>query len=356
LTISAELVRLMGGAMSVESVVGAGSTFAFSACFGAGERATTQGPSAAAADLNGLRVLVVDDSETNRTMVTTVLRSWGLHPTTADGGRAALEALSTTSADQGSFRVVLVDAGMPGVDGFDVAEAIQLSSDPATATIVMLTADRQTADLERCRALGVSAYLIKPVLEADLHQAILTALGASDQRSTARRAVEPRRGEELLRPLCILVADDNAVNLKVICRLLEKHGHEVICASTGRQVLEQLGHGSVDAVLMDIEMPDIDGLEVTAEIRRLESTRPVGSAVAASLPIIALTAHAIKGDRERFLAAGMDGYVTKPINTKELFRTIASVVERRDREGGGSTRAAKRSRTYPTDDEGRELR
>jgi signal transduction histidine kinase/CheY-like chemotaxis protein len=324
LSIASRLVGLMGGTLSVESEVGKGSTFHFTIRLGRDRRSVPRAASPAPVDpaeLKGLPVLVVDDHPTNRRILQETLTQWGMCPTLADGGRSALEAIERAHVEGPRFRLVLLDANMPDLDGFTLAARIRQHPDLAEATIMMLSSADQLGDAARCRELGIHRYLTKPVKQSELLEAILTQLGSvrSGGRPPAASAPRWREGSRALR---ILVAEDNAVNQRMILRTLEKRGHSVILAENGQRALEALERGGFDVILMDVQMPAMSGLEATAAIR--EQERLTG----AHIPIVGLTAHAMAGDRARCLAAGMDGYVTKPIAPTELFEQIEALTRR----------------------------
>jgi CheY-like chemotaxis protein len=264
--------------------------------------------------LDGLKVLVVDDNAINRRIFVDTLTRWHLQPTAVSGGQAALELLVEAANTPNPFVLVLLDANMPDLDGFAVAEEIRHHQELAGATIMMLTSSGQYGDSARCRELGVGTYLTKPIKQAELLEAIYRAL---DRQAVDARIepvdVDPSRP---VRRLSVLLAEDNPVNQRVAVGLLSKRGHLVTVAANGREAIEALDRERFDVVLMDVQMPEMGGLEATAIIRDRE--RRIGGHVR----IVAMTAHAMKGDRDRCLAAGMDGYLSKPVDAKALFAAM----------------------------------
>jgi len=272
------------------------------------------------ANLQGLAVLVVDDNAVNRHLLLEMLRRWQMKPVAVEGGQRALAQLKAAVEVGKPFSLVLLDAHMPQMDGFTLAEHIKQNPEFAGAIVMMLSSAGQRGDATRCRKLGVSAYLTKPIKQSELLQAILTVLGTSPTQQPPPEVVTRHSVREGRFSLRILVAEDNAVNQKLAERLLQRRGHTVIVVDNGRKVLEALQQQSFDLILMDVQMPEINGFEATAAVR--EKERETGG----HLPIIALTANAMKGDRERCLEVGMDGYVAKPIRAQELFEAIENII------------------------------
>ncbi len=321
LTISTHIVEMMRGRIWFESELGKGSQFHFTAWF---DRRTAPLPRRAPlppSGLDGLHVLAVDDSATNRHILREMLTHWGMRPEAADGGAAALHALQAAYRSSDPFSLILIDVRMPVMDGFALAESIRQAPEINRPVIMMLSSSDQPGDAERARSLGAAGYVIKPIRPSKLLDAITKALGVSfeprvgEGTSTPAAAAMPRGAS-----LRILVAEDNPINQMLAVRILEKAGHHVAVADNGEDVLAALGREAFDLVLMDVQMPVIDGYEATALIRQQEK----GSGK--HLPIVAMTAHAMKGDREKCLDAGMDGYVSKPIRNDELFAAIVAAV------------------------------
>jgi len=316
LSIAARLVELMGGRMWVESEVGEGSTFHFTARLGR----ETHGGSIPLpqVDLEDLPVLVVDDNATNRVILEEILLNWHMKPTSVDSGLGAMTALVQAAGAGNAFPLVLLDAMMPEMDGFSVAEEIKKNCLLAGATILMLSSADSANDAGRCREIGVARYLRKPIKQSDLLDAILIALGSvSLQASTARASHE---SQSTAGGIKVLLAEDNEVNQALGVKILTKRGHLVEVVGNGKEALESLERQEFDVILMDVQMPEMDGLAATAAIRAREQ------GTSRHIPIVALTAHAMKGDRERCLEAGMDAYVAKPLRADELLATLARLV------------------------------
>jgi signal transduction histidine kinase/CheY-like chemotaxis protein len=314
LTISSRLVELMGGKIWVESALGNGSSFHFTASLGEGREVVETLLYAAPADLAGLRALVVDDNTTNSRILEEMLRRFEMVPMLAGSGVAALQCLKQA---QCAIAVILTDRNMPEMDGFDLVEQLRQFPELAgKAKVIMLASAGQQGEAARCKELGVAACLTKPVSQSELFEAISSVLGTSRDQPDSAGIVTRQIAPKETKMLRILLAEDNAINQKIASRVLEKQGHHVTVASDGREALALLDRDSFDVVLMDVQMPEMDGFETTAAIRAQE--RETGR----HLPIIAMTAHAMQGDRERCIAAGMDNYISKPINVRELIELL----------------------------------
>jgi two-component system sensor histidine kinase/response regulator len=314
LAIAAQLIQKMQGRIWIESKLGEGTTFHFTARLGLSTRPLPAPLPANPRDLTGLRTLVVDDNAINRRVLGDMLTNWGMKSTVVDSGASAMEKLTLAANANAAFELVLLDALMPGMDGFALAGEIQQNPALAGATVMMLSSALSGGTAERCSALGITRSLTKPVQQSDLLDAILHAT-APDMTD---RKVEhpPSEVKQTLPGLRILVAEDNVINRAVVTGILEKQGHTLVHASNGLEVLRALENGAFDLIFMDAQMPKMDGLETTARIRAMEITG------GGHLPIVAMTAHAMAGDRERCIAAGMDDYVAKPLRKEEVLRAL----------------------------------
>lgn len=326
LTISARLVTLMKGEIWLKSDVGRGTEFHFTAWMPAGNTKPSQVPPGTFPEtLRGVKVLIVDDNLTNRRILMGMLARWEMNPVAVESAEQALGELSAAWESGKPYAMVLTDLLMPQMDGFELIERIRERSELSAATIVMLTSAGQRGDAARCEDLRVSAYLMKPIRQSELRDAIGRVLGAHPEDGAVPLITRFSIGQahDPAASLKILLAEDNAVNQRVATRLLEKRGHNVMVAANGRQALDMLAKQGFDLVFMDVQMPEMDGFEATAEIRKSERLTGLHQ------PVIAMTAHAMKGDRERCLLAGMDSYLAKPIRIDELDLILDTYVANR---------------------------
>lgn len=349
LTISNRLAQMMGGRLWVESQAGVGSTFRFTAQLGV-QAVPVPPPAWLSANIENLRVLVVDDNATNRRILVEMLSHWRMRPVAVENAARALAALADAQRKGEPFPLLLTDVNMPEMDGFMLAEEIcrtrsSLETAAELPKIIMLTSAGIHGDSERSRRLGVAAYLTKPVRQSELLNALMMVVGARVEspaplKSEKVETAPPDRVLSVNRTaLRILLAEDNAVNQRLAVRLLEKQGHAVAVAGTGRAALFLLEKEHFDLVLMDVQMPEMDGMEATQAIRSIEAEIANGTKLSSShstfgrhraagtrIPIVAMTAHAMVGDRERCLAAGMDSYISKPVQPRQLFGVIAEMI------------------------------
>ncbi len=321
LAITARLVAMMGGKIWIDSEPGAGTTVHLTAAFGSQSVRDARSPESDG-EVAGLNVLVADDNATSRRVLQQALAAMGTTTTVVADGSAAVERARTMRDAGTPFDLILLDAHMPGLDGFGVVEKLRNEYGIDTPTIMTLASAARTGEVGRCRQMGLAACLSKPITQPTLRKGMVQALRGADL-SPDVPARDPR-ADNGRRPVAlrILVAEDNPVNQKLAVRMLEKMGHDVSLVSNGREAVEAVESSEFDVVLMDIQMPGMDGLQATAAIRQ----RQADAGVDEPIPIIALTAHAMTGDRDRCLDAGMDGYVTKPIDSKQLVLAIEGVL------------------------------
>ncbi len=313
LAISSRLVRMMGGEIWADSEVNKGSTFHFTARFGVTSPETIEAAGRRPTVLGGTRVLVVDDNATNRHILTETLSNWRMEPTAVDSGVRALEELQSAHDAGRRYHLVLCDLHMPEMDGVEVVKRIKEDRRFDSTVVMMLTSS--DAEIIRRTDVPITDHLTKPIKQSELFDAIASALGVAAAEDEDR----PQEQATSLPPLRVLLAEDSPVNQKVTVQLLEKHGHDVVAVGTGGEAVDAVESSSFDMVLMDVQMPQMDGFQATAAIREREGA-------ARRIPIVAMTAHAMKGDRERCLEAGMDGYVSKPIKQQELVAALQTVL------------------------------
>jgi PAS domain S-box-containing protein len=324
LSISSKLVGLLGGKIWVESQPDHGSAFHFTVPFSLSKLPQHRFPPIDSELLSDISVLIVDDNATNRTVLRETLTQWHMKADEAEGGTQAIEILRAAKSAKHPYRLVLLDRQMPGLDGFDVAAKIQQDRGLTEAVVVMLTSAVLKGDAARFRELGVTVYLSKPIKRGDLLEGIkLALLGPQDTVKQSVMAVAVTTDD---RHFKILLAEDNLVNQKVATRFLEKRGHTVFLADSGKKALEAWLEQPFDLILMDVQMPEMDGLEAAASIRKQELVRRLEHSTEEPIPIIAMTAHAMAGDRDRCIAAGMNDYVSKPISAHDLFAAIDRVM------------------------------
>jgi len=321
LTITRQLVKMMGGRVWVESEPDKGSQFHFTVSFELQPKASGSVLPEQTINLEGIPVLVVDDNLTNRRILEKTLLYWKMKPTVVESAFEALEALRKAHNQGTPFLLMLTDCMMPEMDGFELIDSINQHPDISTPTIILLTSAGERGDASRCQSLGVAAYLVKPVSQSVLFLTIAKVLQIPSGTAERTTLVTRHSIRESRKRLRILLAEDNVVNQKLATRLLEKMGHSVSVAEDGKKALEAMAQGGFDLVMMDVQMPVMDGFEATRMIRNQEK------GTGTHIPIVAMTAHAMKGDRERCLESGMDGYVSKPINMQELYETIDNLFQ-----------------------------
>jgi PAS domain S-box-containing protein len=315
LAIAMRLSRMMGGDVLVESEVGQGSRFHFTVRLQLVHADEQEDVIMVPSCLHDLSVLIVDDNATNRTILYELLSNWQMKPTVADSAARGLQLALQARERAQPFRLILTDAHMPDVDGFAFTQSLRNDRQLRDVQVIMLTSGDRVEDAEQCKALRIAAYLLKPVKQSELLETIESALGVMVPKHELTKGLEqaePHHG-----PLHILLAEDSIVNQKLAVALLEKQGHEVQVVNNGLEAVEAVQRRDFDVILMDVQMPELDGLEAARRIREIQAHGHRRT------PIIAMTAHALKGDRELCLDAGMDGYVSKPVRVQELYTAIA---------------------------------
>lgn len=326
LAISRKLVKMMGGSLQVESREGEGSVFFFTLPLTPDPAAKTKTAEPAAARLRGMRVLVVDDNDTNRLILRQLLSGWQMHVTDVASGREALAEMQRARGDSRSFDLVLVDGQMPEMDGFALARRIRNTPDLAATTLMMLTSDDRIGDARRARSLSIGGYLVKPIKKSELEAALQTVLARSASPEAGRVREAAADTQEIVSRKILLV-DDSVDNRLLARTFLQKAGHRVVEAENGREAVDKFQESAYDLVLMDVQMPEMDGYTAAGAIRQWEQQTG-----AARTPIIALTAHAFQEDESKSLASGCDAHMSKPIQKTKLLETVAALVLTSDTE------------------------
>jgi two-component system, sensor histidine kinase and response regulator len=310
----------MGGTIGLKSIPGEGTTVTFHVYFDLSLESQPAPPIPREEDLQGMHTLIIDDNATNRRVLGEQTRQWKMKPHMCDSGESGLAELSRAASEGNPYRLLLLDEQMPGMDGMEVLERIRRNPALKSVVIMMLTSCDQVRSAERCRQMGVETYLIKPISAADLLGSIRLAIGVHTPASTVTLPDAGISASPL--SLRILLAEDNLVNQRVAMTMLGKMGHRITLATNGREALEQWRQSDFDLILMDVQMPEMTGLQATMQIRREE-------AVGAHVPIVAMTASAMSEERDRCLAAGMDDFISKPVSYKVIEQMIAATFSHR---------------------------
>jgi CheY-like chemotaxis protein len=319
LAVSRSIVTLMGGKINLKSMPGEGTTITFDAHFDLSPGSQPAPPVPSEEDLQEVPILIIDDNATNRRILFELTRQWKMKPHTCDSGESGLAELSRAASEGNPYRLLLLDEQMPGMDGMEVLDRIRRNPALESVVIMMLTSFDQVDSAALCRKMGVETYLIKPISSSDLLGSIRLAIGVRRPAITITPAAAVS-GSSL--SLKILLAEDNLVNQKVAMGMLGKMGHRITLATNGLEALEQWRQSDFDLILMDVQMPEMNGLQATTQIRQEE-------AMGAHVPIVAMTASAMSEDRDRCLAAGMDGFISKPVSYKGIEQMIATTFSQR---------------------------
>jgi signal transduction histidine kinase/CheY-like chemotaxis protein len=320
LAVCKSIVTLMGGAIGLKSIPGKGTTITFHAYFDVRDESQPALAIPSEEDLQGMPTLIIDDNATNRTILCELTRQWKMKPHLCDSGESGLAELLRATLEGSPYRLLLLDEQMPGMDGLEVLERIRLTPALESVVIMMLTSCDQVGSAARCRQLGADSYLIKPISSSDLQASIRLAIGGHTPASTVAPPASWISNSSL--SLRILLAEDNLINQRVAMAMLGKMGHRTTLATNGLEALEEWRNGDFDLILMDVQMPEMTGLQATAQIRREE---PIGVRV----PIVAMTASAMSEERNRCLAAGMDDFISKPVSYKVIEQMITATFSRR---------------------------
>jgi signal transduction histidine kinase/DNA-binding response OmpR family regulator len=320
LAVSRSIVTLMGGEIDLKSVPGEGTTITFDARFDLSPRWQRAPPTPTEEELHGMPTLIIDDNATNRRILFELTRQWKMKPHTCDSGESGLAELTRAASEGNPYRLLLLDQQMPGMDGMEVLDRIRRNPALESVVIMMLTSCDQVESAARCRQMGVETYLIKPISPSDLLESIRLAIGVHAPASTVTLPAAGVCPWSL--SLMILLAEDNLVNQRVAMGMLGKMGHRITLATNGLEALEQWRKGDFDLILMDVQMPEMNGLQATTQIRREE-------AIGAHVPIVAMTASAMSEERDRCLAAGMDDFISKPVSYKVIEQMIAATLSDR---------------------------
>lgn len=324
LTICQHLIGCFGSELSVDSQLGAGSCFSFTADFPIAEEPPPFKKDSIATQLRGLRVLIIDDNETSRNTLARLIASWEMQPTVVDSGKEGLEKLKHASAIGKPFHVALIDALMPELDGFSVASQIETDKELCTKPVLLASTTDRLEFSRRCAEAGAVAFVEKPVCQSQLLGAVAQATGVASLDTESRQGLFDRPLVAV--PMNILLVEDTPANRKVVQRVLNRRGHTLEIAVNGREAIDRFRKSEYDLILMDVQMPIMDGLQATLAIREIEQE----SEAVSDVPIVAMTAHSLRGDRQRCLKSGMNGYLSKPIDLHKLIAVVESYARGRD--------------------------